>query len=216
MSETDSFIQEVTEEVRQDRMFALWKKWAPAIIGAIAVVVAGAAWWTWSEQRAQASAEAMGAAFLNADPAQVEAQQALIDATGGPARVLAELSMAAAEAEAGETARAASRFNEIAGRPDLAPAYAQFARLQALRLEGETDPAATITGLEPLIADGAPYRPLALELRAVLLLNTGDTAAAHDDLKLILANESGATEATRLRALLILTASGGKYEQDGG
>ena len=28
MSDTDSFIQEVTEEVRQDRMFALWKKWA--------------------------------------------------------------------------------------------------------------------------------------------------------------------------------------------
>jgi hypothetical protein len=29
VSETDSFIQEVTEEVRHDRMFRLWKKYGP-------------------------------------------------------------------------------------------------------------------------------------------------------------------------------------------
>ena len=43
MSESDSFIQEVTEEVRQDRMFALWKKWGPYVLAAIVIAVGGAA-----------------------------------------------------------------------------------------------------------------------------------------------------------------------------
>jgi hypothetical protein len=36
LSESDSFIQEVSEEVRQDRMFALWKKWGPYVLAGTA------------------------------------------------------------------------------------------------------------------------------------------------------------------------------------
>ena len=43
MSETDSFIQEVTEEVRQDQMLRYWKKYGAYVIGGVALIVAGAA-----------------------------------------------------------------------------------------------------------------------------------------------------------------------------
>ena len=42
VSDSDSFISEVSEEVRRDRMFALWRKYGPFLIGAIALIVAAA------------------------------------------------------------------------------------------------------------------------------------------------------------------------------
>jgi len=98
LSETDSFIQEVSEEVRQDQMFALWKKWAPAIIGGIAVVVGGAAYWSWSTAKTQAEAEARGGQLIAAEPGQVEQFTALPDQVDGPAKLLAELTAAAVKA----------------------------------------------------------------------------------------------------------------------
>ena len=56
MSETDSFIQEVTEEVRQDRMLAYWKKWGPFILGGVVLVVGAAAAWSWWQSQKQAQA----------------------------------------------------------------------------------------------------------------------------------------------------------------
>ena len=69
MSETDSFIQEVTEEVRQDQMLRYWKKYGAYVIGGVALIVAGAAAWNWSIAQEQAKAEQRGALLLSADPA---------------------------------------------------------------------------------------------------------------------------------------------------
>ena len=56
VSHTDSFIEEVTEEVRQDRMFGLWKRYGPYVLAGVFVVVAGSAAWQWrvTEQRTAA------------------------------------------------------------------------------------------------------------------------------------------------------------------
>ena len=44
MSETDSFIDEVTEEVRRDKLFALFRKYGWIGIAAVLLIVGGAAW----------------------------------------------------------------------------------------------------------------------------------------------------------------------------
>ena len=44
MSETDSFIEEVTEEVRRDRLFALFRRYGWIVLVLIVLVVGGAAW----------------------------------------------------------------------------------------------------------------------------------------------------------------------------
>ena len=62
MSNPDSFIEEVTEEVRRDRLFAAFRKYG--WIGGLVVlgIVGGAAWNEW--QKNQAAARAQGAAHV--------------------------------------------------------------------------------------------------------------------------------------------------------
>jgi len=64
MSNTDSFIEEVTEEVRRDKLFALMRKWGWLVALIIVGLVGGAAYNEWSKARSQAQAQAFGDAVL--------------------------------------------------------------------------------------------------------------------------------------------------------
>ena len=66
MSNPDSFIDEVTEEVRRDRLFAIFRKygWIGAVL--VALIVGGAAWNEWQKSRETARAQAFGDAMLDA------------------------------------------------------------------------------------------------------------------------------------------------------
>ena len=64
MSNTDSFIEEVTEEVHRDKLFALMRKWGWLAGLIIFGLVGGAAYNEWSKARAQAQAQAFGDAVL--------------------------------------------------------------------------------------------------------------------------------------------------------
>lgn len=210
MSETDSFIQEVTEEVRQDRMFRLWKKYAPYGIAAVAAAIAASGAWTWTRHREAERARETGAVFLAAERDTVEKAQELVGQITGPAALVARLQLAAAMATAGDAAGAAALYREIAGEPGLDRTYADLALLQAVRVSAPTvDPAQAVAELEPLVADGAPYRLLALELRAVIRINAGETEAGHSDLTTIL-KDPGATRGMLERATALLLSSGGE------
>lgn len=200
--ETDSFIQEVTEEVRQDRMFALWKKWGPFVIGAIILIVAGAAYWSWTDAQTRAAAEARGGTFLAADPDTSADQVALPGQVDGPAQIVAEFAAAGALAADRQVDQALTAYRAIAARPDLALEYADLALLRAAQL------AADVEALAPLAQADRPYRLLALELRAALLLEAGDVEAAHADLRAIILDPL-ATPGSRGRAQAVLQATGG-------
>lgn len=207
MSETDSFIQEVTEEVRQDRMFALWKKWGVYIIGGIVLVVGGAAYWSWQQDQARQEAEARGALLLNTDTEKVEDAIALPDKFEGPAKLVAELTAASALEESGKTAEAATIYAEIAGRTGIAAEYADLAALQAARLEAEGFDAGAALDR---IADGTgPYRLVGKEMRAARAASAGQMEAAHKELNEILA-DPGVTPSMQQRAVALLLATGGE------
>jgi hypothetical protein len=209
VSETDSFIQEVTEEVRQDRMFRLWKNYGPYGIGAVAAVIAGTAVMNWMHQRAVEQARVTGGEFLASDISSVEQQQKLVDEVSGPARVVAELRLAAAKEESGDSEGAAKLYRSIADEPGVQPAFGQLARLEAVRVSAPTmDKAAAEAELAPLVAEGAPYRLMALELRAVIRMNAGKLDEAHADLKAIL-DDPTATPETSQRATALMLSSGG-------
>jgi hypothetical protein len=210
VSETDSFIQEVTEEVRQDRMFRLWKKYGPYAVAGVIAAVAISAGLNWMKHREIQQARATGGAFLASDIASVEDQETLIGTVDGPAEVIARLRLAAAKATAGDVQGAAALYREVGGAAGLDPAYADLARLQAVRVSAAAiDPAEAIAELGPLTAESAPYRILALELRAVLRLNSGDIGAAHDDLGVIIADQHATRESVE-RAVALLLSSGGE------
>ena len=44
-NDTDSFVQEVDESLRQDRFVDLLKKWGPWLLGAFVLIIAGVAFW---------------------------------------------------------------------------------------------------------------------------------------------------------------------------
>ena len=206
MSESDSFIQEVSEEIRQDRMFKLWKRYAPYVIGAIALIVGAAAVWNWMQHRAVIEARETGGAFIAAELGAVEAQEALAASIDDEAAVVAELRLAASLLLNDETERAVEIYRGVAAREDLPTAYRHLAVLNAVKLDAEAgEPAALVGALAPLVEEGAPYRPLALELRAVLQVAAGDAAAAREDLEAVLAAPE-ATAETRRRASGLLAA----------
>lgn len=210
--ETDSFIQEVTEEVRQDQMFALWKKWGPFVVGAVIVIVAAAAGWTWWQVSQQKAAEENGARLLAVGENDAAGFDKLAGSIDGPARLIAELSAAAALADKGETAAAATRYAAIAGRGELAPEYRDFARLMAVRLGAKGIDADAM--IEQVARGDGPYRLLALELRAVRQIRAGETTKAHATLNKII-RDTDATSGLRDRARLLLRATGGKVETTG-
>lgn len=213
MSDSDSFIQEVSEEVRRDRMFRLWRRYAPAVLGGVVLVVGATAFNAWRDHSRATAAQEMGARMIAAGEAaapaaRAEAFLALADAADGGAATLARLRAAAELAAAGDAGGAAQAYGRIAEAADTEPAFAAFAAYRAAVLAApQAGAAATIATLTPLTAEGGPFRLLALEARAAAHLALGDRAAARADLDAVAADPL-ATENLRARAREALATLG--------
>ena len=88
MSDTDSFIDEVTEEVRRDRLFGYFRRygWIAAVV--ILGLVGGTAYNGWSKSTAAQVAQARGDALLDAldmddDTASIAALSEIATNEGG-------------------------------------------------------------------------------------------------------------------------------------
>lgn len=218
MSESDSFIEEVTEEVRRDRLFAMFRKYG--WIGAVAVIaiVGGAAYTEWQRSSAQAEAQAFGDAVLSAletsDPAARVAALDAVSADGGygdvqgRAAVLAFLS--ADEAlRAGDRGEAQARLAEIVAMEGLAPAYRDMAQLKWLGIAGDAvDAAERDRILAELATPGRPYRVLALEQQALVLVAAGKGEEAIAALRALL-QDAEVSAGLRRRATQLIVALGG-------
>ena len=118
MSSPDSFIDEVTEEVRRDRLFAAFRKYGWVGVLIVLGIVGGAGWNEWTKAQALARAQAFGDAVtdsldlggaedrraalaaLPADGDQIAIRQLLLasDPTEDRAGTLAALDALAADA----------------------------------------------------------------------------------------------------------------------
>ncbi|PJE35018.1 hypothetical protein CVM52_19300 [Pseudooceanicola lipolyticus] len=216
MSNSDSFIDEVTEEVRKDRLFQLFRRygWIAGVV--IVLIVGGAAWNEYRKARDRAAAEALGdqiLAAMNAPDASARAEQ-LSDVTaqtpGGGAIV--EFVRAGAQAEAGEVEAAVAGLNRIATDGDLPLIYRQIASFKALALQSDTLSAdERRSGFEALAQPGVALRLLAEEQLALIELEQGETEAAIDRFQSILA-DAESTSDLQQRATQAIVALGGTPE----
>lgn len=216
MSDSDSFIDEVTEEVRKDRLFLLFRRygWIAGVV--IVLIVGGAAWNEYRKARDRTAAEALGdqiLAALNAPDASARAEH-LSDVTaqtpGGAAIV--EFVRAGAQAEAGEVQAAVAGLNRIATDGDLPLIYRQIASFKALALQSGTLSAdERRSGFEALAQPGVALRLLAEEQLALIELEQGETEAAIDRFQSILA-DAEATSDLQQRATQAIVALGGTPE----
>lgn len=213
MSNSDSFIDEVTDEVRRDRLYATFRRWAWVAVLAVVLVVAGAAWNEWRKARETARAQALGDAVVAALtlPEGEERAEALmaLDA-GGPAEAFTNLLAAAETVDEDDRATAIGALEAVASDEEVADRYAHLAALKLILLgAGDPDPAARIAALEPLSASGAPYRLLAQEQIALARVEQGEGEDAIAILRDILADE-GASQDLRRRATQLIVALGGE------
>jgi hypothetical protein len=205
LSNNDSFIDEVTEEVRRDRLFGLFRRYGGIAVLIIVGIVGFSAWTEWTRSRHEARAEAFGDAVVAALAAETtEARTAGLDAipvaNGGQRAVVTLLK--SAEPGATATLDGLSADTEV---PAIWRDVAEFRRLTA----GSDLPAADRRArFEALSIPGAPLRPLAEEQIALIDAAAGDTDAALERLQRLVTDTS-ASQALRRRVGQLIVALGG-------
>lgn len=213
MSDSDSFINEVSEEVRRDQLFGYIRKYGWIALTAVALIVGGAAYNEYSKAQTEAAAEAAGDAILSAleenDPEARAAALAKIETAGASAAV-AELLTAAAQQETGQLTQAAGTLATLANNMDVPEIYRDLAAFKAALLPSD-DAAARKAALEALAQPGAAFALLAQEQLALMQVDAGDTDGAIATLKAI-ADDAGSTRGLRQRVQTLIVALGGAVE----
>lgn len=180
MSNNESFIDEVNEEVQRDKLFQFIRRYGWIGIVLVLLLVGGAAWNEWRKAQEVAEAQALGDGLLAAleasDPAARAEALAAVEAEG-EAVIVRDMLRAAELSASGEPGAAADLLNEVAQTPGIDPVYGDLVRLKAAMLS-DAPPSERIATLDPLAAPGAPYRLLALEQIALAETEAGETEAA--------------------------------------
>jgi len=213
--ETDSFVNEVDESLRQDRMLQLAKKYGPWLIGAFAafILVLGG-WQVWKDQTlraGRAQADEFAAAQALAQAGNLEGAKAefarLSEAGPRSYRVMARMEHAALLSIEGDLEAALAEYDAAAEAAND-PLMRDAARIRAAYVAAETqDFAALQTRLQPLIEADSRISYLAKELLAIEAWEAGETQIARDTLQeLTLAFE--APDSLRQRAQIALGVIG--------
>ncbi len=212
---SDSFIDEVSEEVRRERLFGYMRRygWIAGLL--IVAVVAGAAWNEWSKARAEAQAQLLGDSLLSAmeagDPAARAEALVLAQAQAeGTAVAVAAMLLAAEQEAAGATQAAIATLQGVAADAAAPQVYRDLAQFKSLILGvGIMDEAARRDGLMALAVPGRPFRMPALEQLAIATLADGDTEAALLAFRALI-DDAEASEGLRERAQGMIVALGGE------
>ena len=209
VSEIDSFIEEVTEEVRRDKLFALLKKYGWIGVVVILGIVGGAAYTEWSRTQAENAAQAFGDQLLAAVQAENSvAALGVIEASDANRAALTGLLLAGEAQSAGDSDAALAALKTVASDAALPPSLRELALLKSVIVAGAgMDPSERAAALADLARPGAPYRPLALEQQALLALEAGDREGAIGLLQQI-SGEAGITPGLQQRATELMVALG--------
>lgn len=210
MSNPESFLTEVAEEVRKDQLMGYVRRYG-WIVGLVVVsIVGGASFWEWNKARDRGAAEAFGDAVLEAVAIQDAGLQALqlgeIVATGETAVVRDFLAAGALALE--DSRESAAQLRTILENPEVSQLYRDVAALRLAQLPDNplrTDERLAI--LDPLIMATGPFRVLALELRAMVYVEQRERDLAVADLRTVV-NDAEATRNQRARAEQLLVALG--------
>ncbi len=208
----DSFIDEVAEAVRRERLNLWFRRWGWVLGVVILLIIAAAAWGQWQAARQEAAAEAQGDAILSAVEAQsVEDRLAALSALprSGDEGAVPALLLGAEQSGNGDAAAAAETLNAVASDPNVPPLYRDLASLKAQMALG---PDADRASLETLAAPGAPFRLLALEQIALLELAQDARDQAIATLESI-RQDAEVTANQRGRVEALLTALGVPLEE---
>lgn len=214
MSNTDGFIEEVTEEVRRDHLYGLLRRYGWIAIAVILLIVGGASYSEYRKAQEQSKAEGLGDAMLaalalNEDAERAEALSGIEPSTSSSAAILRMLT-AGSQADAGDTAAAVETLNALAIDGEVPEIYRQLAQFKAITLQGTDTPVEDRRqALEVMAQPGSGLRLLATEQLALTDIEMGEPQAAIDRYQAILA-DAEVTSDLQQRALQVIVALGGE------
>jgi hypothetical protein len=180
--------EEVEEELRSERWKRLARQWGPWVAGVLVLaLVLALSWWGWDSYQTSRANEASVAydrgmqALGDQDVAAADAAfTEAAAATGGGYKAMALMQRAGLAVTADRIDDAVTLFDE-ASRASRDPLLADSAQLRAAFLLMDTKPLAEVTTrLEPLTAEGRPYRAFAQEALALARLQAGQNDAARE------------------------------------
>lgn len=211
MSNPESFIEEVTEEVRRDRLFALFRKYGWIGVLGVVLIVGGAAVTEWRKASNRAAAQAFGDAVMVAlEQGTAPERRAALAAVPASADRAAILNLMLASDPTDDRAGTLAALDRVASDATLPASYRDLAVLRRVVLSGaDMALADRRAALDPIAAPGRPFRPLALEQLAYLLVEAGDTAGAIAALQ-ALSQDQEAPSGLRQRATQMIVALGGQ------
>lgn len=182
----DNIFQEIDEELRSDRMRALWRRFGPYVIGAAVAVVALVAvneGWSWYHaNNAAQSSDELYAAFELIDGGDLPAAQSQLDkliADGsGSYPVLAQFRKAGVMAKEGAVTDAVAAYDELANTQSN-PRLRELALVLGATLMVDEGTLADVESRVGSIAtEGSPLRNAARETLGLAQYKAGDFAAA--------------------------------------
>ena len=211
----DSLLQEIDDDLRQEKYAKLWKQYGVHVIAAAFLLVAGVAGYQGWSQYDIGNREALGEQFADAmrlarEDGQAEATKVFstVAREGGGYSVLARLQEAALLAAGKDWAAAAAVYRELAEDSGIDAVYRDLAIVLGVLQDMEGGDTGNLTlRLAPLTADTNPWRHSARELSAVLALSSGDRAKVVE-IFTGLAKDASAPGGIRSRAAEMLAAIG--------
>ena len=213
MSNPESFVDEVSEAVRRDKLYATFRRYGWIGLVLVLGVVGGAAWNEWQKSQADARAQAFGDSLLAAieSPDATARAKALAAVPADGSQLAVQKLLAATDVE-GDKAGAVAALEALAADMTQPETYRELAVLKSVLLQPELALADRRAKLEPLANLGRPFNLLAREQLALLLVEEGKTTEAIAALT-ELTQVTDAPGGLRQRAGAMVVALGGVLDE---
>lgn len=212
MSDTDSFIEEVSEEVRRDRLYNFFRKYAWVGVLTVLIIVGGTAFLEFKKATAKSKAEEVGSAVMKALEGSDEKERAKllanIEVTNPEVKSIVAMLKAAEETTLQNYAAASKSLKAISEDLSTAQIYRDIAEFKFLLLSHDRiEDSLLLTGFEELASAGNPFRLLAEEQIAIIKLKNRENDAAVAKLRSIL-EDAELTDTIRQRVTQLLISLG--------
>jgi hypothetical protein len=176
LSNNESFMQEVSEEVRKDRFYRILKKWGWVGIALIVALVGGASFNEWNKESKINSARNLGDRVLAAIASKDVIDLKEIEIKNVSQDIFIKNLMSVILFSDDKLDAAKKALEEIGGIPGITKTYKD---LNAFKLGLLLLKSGNLTGeerfgvFEALVEPGSPFRSLAKEQQALILIEQG-------------------------------------------
>jgi hypothetical protein len=181
LSNNESFMQEVSEEVRKDRFYRILKKWGWVGIALIVALVGGASFNEWNKESKINSARNLGDRVLAAIASKDVIDLKEIEIKNVSQDIFIKNLMSVILFSDDKLDAAKKALEEIGGIPGITKTYKD---LNAFKLGLLLLKSGNLTGeerfgvFEALVEPGSPFRSLAREQQALILIEQGNIKLA--------------------------------------